>query len=129
MLRKKNIPDARQCALLFLLLIHRRSQELDKPVNRTRLAEITLKRLWLREILTSDFLAEVQEWMLAAGWALINAGDTYAAVTLDAIASWQRVSSKRLASELNDVAAGKYDFDDIENLVKPRSAEKAEPGD
>jgi endonuclease YncB( thermonuclease family) len=41
------------------------------------LAEGTLKKLWNRERLTEQFLEDVQEWLLTAGWALFYAGPIY----------------------------------------------------
>lgn len=73
-------PTPRECVLLFLLLVRERRDRRGKPTSRARLSEITLKQLWNREVLSRPFLDEVQEWLLAAGWTLIYAGSTYAAI-------------------------------------------------
>jgi hypothetical protein len=110
-------PTARECTLLFLRLIEAREGTTRKAMTRVRLSEITLKRLWNRERLDMPFLAEVEEWFLTAGWALIYAGTTYAAVKIDAVQNWPRVSSKRLAEEIKQVRSGRFNFEDLERLL------------
>jgi hypothetical protein len=82
------------------------------------LSEITLKRLWGRHRLTDDFLAEVQEWLFRAGWALFYAGTTFAMVKTKAVEGWPRVSSKRLQDKLEDVAHGEFDFERYFHLLE-----------
>jgi hypothetical protein len=110
-------PTPRECMLLFLLLVQERQDRRTKPTSRARLSEITLKRLWNREVLGRPFLEEVQEWLLTAGWTLIYAGSTYAAIKVDSVLDWPRHSAKRLASELNLVAQGIYDFTELEERL------------
>ena len=43
-----HIPDARQCALLLLLLIERGEGEMGKAISRFRVSELTLCRMWGR---------------------------------------------------------------------------------
>jgi len=83
--RERYKPTARECALIFLRLIEAKERETRKPMTRVRLAEITLKRLWKRQRLTEQFLADVEEWFLTAGWWLVYAGSTYAAVKIAAV--------------------------------------------
>ena len=109
-------PDPRQAASLFLHMIDARETLLGKPMTRVRLPEVTLKELWNRERLTEQFLADVREWMLSAGWALIDGGSTFGAVKVDAILNWPRVSLKRLRKDLTKVAAGQYDYEQLEHL-------------
>jgi len=110
-------PTPRECVLLFLGLIEARQAGTGKATTRVRLAEITLKRLWNRERLAGSFLAEVGEWFLTAGWALIYAGTTYAAVKIDAVENWPRVSSKLLAKEIAEVRSGSFKFDLLDHLL------------
>lgn len=109
-------PDPRQATSLFLHMIAARETSLGKPMTRARLPEGTLKELWNRELLTEQFLAEVQEWMLTAGWALINCGSTFGAVKVRAILNWPRVSLKRIRDDLTQVSAGLYDYEPLEHL-------------
>jgi hypothetical protein len=110
-------PTPRECVLLFLSLVRERQDRRGKSTSRARLSEITLKRLWNREVLSRPFLDEVQEWFLTAGWTLIYAGSTYAAIKVDSILDWPRHSAKRLAGELNLVAQGIYDFAELEKRL------------
>jgi hypothetical protein len=120
-------PTPRECTLLFLRLIEVRAQRTGKSVTRIRLAEITLKRLWNRERIGEQFLADVEEWFLTAGWALIYAGNIYAAVRIDAIENWPRVSSKLIASELIEVGSGRFEFEKLERLMQDETdAENAD---
>jgi hypothetical protein len=118
-------PSPKNCMLLLLRLLEDKGDDLGKPITRARLSEITLKRLWKRERLAGHFLAEVQEWLLTAGWALIDAGSTYAAVKIDVVENWPRVSSKRIDNELRKVSSGdpKYFADLEERLLAKREDE------
>lgn len=130
-LKSRYKPTARECTLLFLRLIEARETAKGsntvtgrprKPLARVRLAEITLKRLWNRERLSEQFLAEVEEWFLTEGWALVYAGDTFAAVRTDAVKNWPRVSSKRLEIEIKAVNSGAFDFSLLERLSRSIAA-------
>jgi hypothetical protein len=110
-------PDGRESALLLLRLIEEREQRRKEKMTRVRLAELTLKDLWNRQHLPEQFLRDVQEWLLTAGWALIAAGSTFAAVRTSAVENWPRVSSKRLSSMLLEMKAGKFNFEDLAHLI------------
>lgn len=56
------------------------------------------------------FFEEVQEWLARGGGTLFFAHDTYAAIKTSAVRSWARLSSKRVASELELIRKGKFDF-------------------
>jgi hypothetical protein len=109
---KPQIPDARECAILLLLLIDTRAN-----TTRVRISEITLKRLWSRHRLTDDFLNEVFEWMFRAGWSLFYAKTTFAAVKITVVENWPRLSSKRMAAEIKRVEEGVFEFDRHIHLV------------
>lgn len=110
-------PAPRECAMLLLKLIEVKQQETGKEVTRTRLSESTLRRLWCRGRLPADFVQEVQEWLLMAGWVLFFAGSTYALIRAHAVHAWMRISSKRLAEEIADVQRGQFDFTDLEPFL------------
>ena len=42
---------------------------------------------------------------------------TYAAVRISAVKNWPRLGTKRIADELNEVAQGKFPFEDHEHLL------------
>ena len=117
-------PTARECTLLFLRLIDAREGAARKSMTRVRLSELTLKRLWNRERLTEQFLADVAEWFLTAGWALVYAGSTYAAVKIDAVQNWPRVSSKRIGAEIEAVHKGEFDFKKLERFFRRTSKDQ-----
>jgi hypothetical protein len=119
-------PDAQECAILLLLLIRGNESGEQREISRVRLAEITLKRLWGRHRLTDSFLAEVEEWLFRAGWALFYAGTTFAMVKTKAVEGWPRVSSKRLRGELEKVARGEFDFDRYFHLLEEQRRDSDE---
>jgi len=105
-------PDARECAILLLLLA-----QSQQSITRYRLSELTLKRLWQRNRVTDDLLKEVQEWLARADWTIFYAGGMYAIVRIDAIENWDRLSSKKLANELRQVANGTFDYERHAHLI------------
>jgi hypothetical protein len=82
---------------------------------------MTLKRLWNRESLTDPWLAEVNEWLLSAGWTLLHAGSTFGVVRTSVVENWPRIASKRIQEVLDQVARGNFDFSKIEHLLEPVS--------
>jgi hypothetical protein len=63
-------------------------------------------------------LLEVQEYLLAAGWALFCIGPThYAIIKLESVLGWGRISSKRIADELKLVPRGNFPWKEHENLL------------
>jgi len=107
-------PTAYQCMLLFLLAIQEAERRLGKSLRLVRLPRATLRRLWIRQRLSEDFLAEVEEWLLSAGWALVDAGSGFAAIKTAAVKNWPRLSANNLSSELEKVQSGRFKFDELE---------------
>jgi hypothetical protein len=103
--------------LLFLRLIQEREVRRQQLMTRAQIAEVTLKKLWNRERLTEEFLGDVQEWLLTAGWTLFYAGTVYGAVKIAAVKNWPSIAAKRIRPELVEVADGKYDFERLERLL------------
>jgi hypothetical protein len=114
-------PDPRECAMLFLKLVDERVTRRGKEMTRAQISEGSLKRLWKRERFSDQFLEEVQDWLLSTGWALFYAGGVYGAVKTDAVGNWPTLASSRIASLLNDVARGKFEFDALESLLSAGS--------
>ncbi len=110
-------PDAQECAILLLLLVQAKEGKSGKGYSRVRVAEITLKRLWGRHRLDDEFLRQVEEWLFRAGWALFYAGTTFALVQTKSVEGWPRVSSKRLAAQLKEVAEGDFNFEPYYHLL------------
>jgi len=116
-------PDPLEAALLTLRLVEAKDKERKKasgePMTRFRLSETTLKRLWLRKRLERDFMVQVEEWLLEAGWALFFAGSTYAMIKVASVEGWTSLTSKQIEDELENVARGKFDFGRLRHLLVP----------
>jgi hypothetical protein len=114
----KNQPSARQCVLLFLFAIQDAEKRLNRSVQRVRLPRGTLRRLWMRERLSDQFLQDVGTWLLSVGWALIDAGATFGAVRTRGMKDWPRVSTKTLDPTLQMVKLGEQlaakEFEELE---------------
>src|SRR5215469_13258262 len=62
-------PDERQCALLIAHLLATKQKTLpgDRRITRARLSEISLQRMFKRQRISPELLAEVQEWLFRVG--------------------------------------------------------------
>jgi hypothetical protein len=114
-------PNPREAALMVLHLLDRKRRE-GRDVSRARLTEITIRRLWARTRVPDDFLLQVQEQLLGAGWALFWAGSSYAIIRVSAVEGWPRLSSKRVADDLQLMLRGHFEFDAIEPLLLQAAA-------
>ena len=119
-------PSERECALLLLELIRSKEQEMGKEMTRLRVAEISLRRLWVRRRITPELVEGVSEWLSGAGITLFDAGTTYAVVRTDVVEGWPRVASKRLNSILLDVGRGTFDFSLLQHLLAAPRREDSE---
>ena len=119
-------PNERECALLLLELIRSKEQEMGKEMTRLRIAEISLRRLWVRRRITPDLVEGVSEWLSGAGITLFDAGTTYAVVRTDVVEGWPRVASKRLNTILLDVGKGTFDFSTLQHLLAAPRREDTE---
>jgi hypothetical protein len=119
----QHMPNASQAAILLLLLVFSREKQANEgktqptTISRFRVSEGTLKRVWLRTRISSGFVEEVQERLLLAGWALIYAGATYAMIKVTAVEGWIRLSSRRIAPELEAVKNGTFEFASHRHLL------------
>ena len=113
-----HIVDARQAALLLLQVFKLRGESRGKPVTQAKLTSSMLKKLWRRPRLAPEFLQEIADWLLQADWVFFYAGRTYAAVRASAVDNWPRVSTNWLPpGELEQIAAGQFDFSALEQLL------------
>jgi hypothetical protein len=115
-------PDSRQAALLLLHAIDERGLRRGKEMTRARLSRITLKRLWNREDLSERWLADVNEWLLSAGWTLLYAGTTFGAVRSSVVENWPRVASKRSEGVLDQVRRGGFNFSKLDPLLQKKAS-------
>lgn len=120
-------PVPYECVLLLLATIDERERRRGKKMTRAQISETTLRRLWNRERFTQDFLDEVKDWLLSAGWALIDGGSTFAAVKVDAVGNWPSVASSRIQHILDQVQKGNFDFSALRDLIKADQAVSARP--
>ncbi len=111
-------PTARQCALLIVRVMQAREQETNREVSRARISQNTIRRLCNRAQIASDFLLEIQEILLAAGWCLFLVSPShFAIIKAKSVEGWGRISSKRIGEELKSVPIGRYNFDNLEPLL------------
>ena len=126
-------PIPLEAALLTLGLVEAKDKERKKaggePMTRFRLSETTLKRLWLRKRLERDFMVQVEEWLLEAGWALFFAGSTYAMIKVASVEGWTNLTSKQIKDELEKVSRDKFDFGTLRHLLAPGLDEEDQPSD
>jgi hypothetical protein len=121
--QRTRLPNEWQCALLIVLLIQTRQEELKsrrmgRNITRARISQNTIRKLCLRSQLSSEFLLAIQEHLLAAGWALFCIGPThYAVIKVASTQGWGRISSKRIEEELGQVARGTFVWRDHEQLL------------
>jgi hypothetical protein len=113
----KYMLDAKGSALLLLRLIESKETESGRTLSRFRVAEISLRRIWGRQRITPEFVGDVNEWLARAGRTLFFAGNSYAVILTSAVDSWSRLSSKRIAREIEEALAGAYDFAALEQLL------------
>jgi hypothetical protein len=124
-------PTAFQSALLLLRLRESRDdeekktkktktkdKEEEKGMTRFRVSELTLKRICGRPRLHAEFLIEMQDWLLRAGWAFFFADRSFGMIKLEAVKSWTRLGSKRIADELDAIAKGDFDFAPLLQLAE-----------
>ena len=117
-------PSASQCASLllhvFALTDKSRTKSTRKPLTRAKLSQGMLRELWKRPRLTPEFVQEVSDWLVGAGWVLFYAGRVYGAVRVSAVANWPRVSANPLPSQDREkIAAGNYDYNPHYSLLLP----------
>jgi hypothetical protein len=122
-------PTAFQSALLLLRLCQAWDQEKEKTkardrekkkdgTTRFRVSELTLKRICCRPRLHPEFLIEMQDRLLRAGWVFFFADRSYGVIKLEAVESWTRLGSKRIRDQLDTVAKGDFDFTPLLQLAQ-----------
>jgi hypothetical protein len=109
--------ESRDAALLLLRSVQERGERRGKPLTRARVSGVSLKTLWNRQLLPREWLDQVNEWLLAAGWLLVDTGSTYAIVRTSVIENWPRIASKHLESELEKIAKGSFEFESLSALL------------
>jgi hypothetical protein len=122
-------PEPREAAVILLHALDERGQRRGRPLTRARLSRLTLTKLWNREQLTENWIREVNEWLLSAGWALIQAGATFGVVKTEIVENWPRVASKHSKELLEKVACGNFDFSTLEPLFETKARTTPTPAE
>src|SRR5215211_6332792 len=97
------------------------SLDLGRPAGRPLFVCVVGRRR-----ISPEFVEEVAEWLSGADFTLFFAGTTYAVVKTSVVENWPRITSKRLSSELLEVARGAYDFSKLERLLPAPNQEEGE---
>jgi hypothetical protein len=125
----QQVSNERQSAILVLRSIELRNANRRNPMTRAQFTLPMLRRLWNRPRLSPDFLEGVAVWMAVAGWCFFDAGPTYAAIRISAVKNWPRLGTNRIAGELDQVAQGKFPFEQHEHLLIPEALEDRDRSD
>lgn len=113
--------EPKEAALLLLRSVQERGERRGKALTRARVSGVSLRTLWNRETLHREWLEQVNEWLLTAGWLLVDAGSTYAVVKTSVVENWPRVAHRHLEPELKQIANGEFDFDDLIELLDKKA--------
>ena len=111
--------SSREAALILLYALAERGQRRGKELTRARVSQVSLKELWNRENLNEAWLAEVNDWLLSAGWTLFHAGTTFGVVKKSVVENWPRIAYSRIQDVLDQVASGRFEFEKLEHLLQP----------
>jgi hypothetical protein len=103
--------------MLVAHLLDAKQAEKQREVTRALVSDSGIRRMFRRQLLTLEFLNEVQNWLADAGWAMFKAGSSYAVVRLASVQGWSRISTKRISDDLTAVATGNFDFSALERLL------------
>ena len=108
---------SRDAAIILLRALQQRGERRGKQLTRARVSSVSLRMLWNRETLLREWLDQVNEWLLTAGWLLVDAGSTYAVVRTSVIENWPRIAHRHLEPELKKIAMGTFDFEVLGDLL------------
>lgn len=116
-------PNPREAAIAILLLLKAREEETGRTLNRARISQTTVRKVFGRAQVSIDFLEQLREVLLAAGLCFFCASAShYAVIKVAAVEGWPRISRKRIEADLAAISRGQFEFDAHEELLL------AEPG-
>jgi hypothetical protein len=98
------LPNATEVATLTRYLGHAYAEEKKTRSTRFRISLRTLRKIAGRTILREAFLDEWANALGSQGWTVIYYGDHYGVIRSDAIDGWARLSSKRIAADLENMS-------------------------
>jgi hypothetical protein len=70
----------------------------------------------------------VNEWLLSAGWTLVDAGTTFGVVKTSVVENWPRIASKRVQGAIDQTRQGTFDFSRLENLLTDDAKNASDDG-
>src|SRR5208282_6251117 len=98
------LPNPTEVATLTLYLGHVYAEEKKTKSTRFRISSRTLRKIAGRTHLREAFLDEWASALDSKGWMVIY-GEHYGLIRSDAIDGWARLSSKRIAADLESMSA------------------------
>jgi hypothetical protein len=123
------LPTPREAAITILRVLKAREGESGRQINRARISQTTVRKACGRAQVSIDFLEDVREVLLAAGWCFFCASAShYAIVKVTAVEGWPRISRKRIEGDLQRVSRRQFNFDEHEHLLlgEPQVSEEGE---
>jgi hypothetical protein len=122
----RHVPTVDEAALIFQHLMRARERERQKELQRIRLPDVTIRRLWARERLSDAFLRDIQIRLLGLGWVFFDAGAGYGAVRVEAWENWPAVSTRPIRAALQALLQGEAGITDLANLIEGPAGESDE---
>jgi hypothetical protein len=99
------LPTAAEVAVLSIFLGWAYAEEKKTRLTRFRISSRTLRKIARRSHLRDVFLDEWADELDRRGWKVIWDGDNQGLIRRDAIDGWARLSSKRIADNLENMNA------------------------
>jgi hypothetical protein len=119
----RKLPTATEAALLIALLVKRKERELGKEMVRNRISEKSLRRITGRRRVDRHFIYEMNELLRDFNLLLLDTGNALGLLQSSSVLGWPRITSNRIAKEIEEAESGELDFRCIENdLEQSRAA-------
>jgi hypothetical protein len=94
------LPNPAEAATLTIYLGYAYAKEKETKLTRFRISSRTLRSISRRSALREPFLNDWEIELNYKGWKVIPDGDHFGLIRADAIDGWPRISSKRIAGDL-----------------------------
>ena len=109
------------CGELLILgksVIRHTQGELGKDLVRNRISEKSLRRITGRRRLDQRFISDLNELLLDFNLLLIDTGEALGLLQASSVMGWPRITSNRIAAELEQARSGELNFRRIENELE-----------
>jgi hypothetical protein len=114
----RELPTAREAALLIALSMKRKKDELRKDLVRNRFSEKSLGLITGRRRLDQRFISDLSELLLDFNLLLIDTGKALGLLQASSVMGWPRLTSKRITAEIKQARSGELNFRRIENELE-----------